>query len=105
VLDAGCGDGFLGERLMKEKGCTVTGMDVSSVALASARQRKDWKLFRILDQPLVFADNSFDYAIASESIEHIAQSEAALKELYRVARPGSLFRFPIPDIGNTAGNY
>jgi len=48
---------FLGERLMKEKGCTVTGMDVSSVALALPAARTG-SCSGSLDQPLVFADNS-----------------------------------------------
>ena len=94
VLDAGCGDGFLGSRLLHEKQCIVTGMDVAQVALDKAQERGLTVVQGSLDQALPFADNSFDYVIASESIEHIVQSEAALKELYRVARRAVLISVP-----------
>lgn len=94
VLDAGCGDGFLGGRLVRERECMVTGMDVSDVALARAQQRGVVTVQGSLDQQLPFADNSFDYVIASEAIEHIPHSEEALRELYRVARKAVLISIP-----------
>lgn len=39
VLDIGCGDGVLGERLTKQHGCEVRGVDVSAYALEKAEAR------------------------------------------------------------------
>ena len=94
VLDAGCGDGFLGERLIKEKQCTVTGMDLSQVALERAKQRGLTVVQGSLDQPLQFAEGAFEYVIASESLEHIIHSEEALKELYRICRRAVIISVP-----------
>lgn len=94
VLDAGCGDGFLGGRLIHERNCQVTGMDVSEVALERARGRGLMVARGSLDQVLPFADGAFDYVIASEAIEHIAHSEDAVRELHRVARKAVLISVP-----------
>ncbi len=94
VLDAGCGDGFLGGRLIAERHSAVTGMDVSDVALTRAQERGITTVRGSLDQPLPFGDGSFDYVIASESLEHIIHSEDALKELFRIARRAVIISVP-----------
>jgi methionine biosynthesis protein MetW len=47
-----------------------------------------------LDEPLPFSDDSFDYCVASEALEHIVHSEDALRELVRVARRAVLISVP-----------
>jgi len=48
VLDLGCGDGSLGEKLIKEKKCKVVGIDISQAAAECAKKKgggcKSWKL-------------------------------------------------------------
>lgn len=39
VLDVGCASGYFGEHLIRTRGCTVAGVDVSEEAVAVARER------------------------------------------------------------------
>lgn len=94
VLDAGCGDGFLGGRLIHEKECRVSGMDLSPVALERARERGLTTINGSLDELLPFPDGAFEYVISSEALEHIIHSEGALKELYRVASKAVILSVP-----------
>ncbi|MCL2074846.1 MAG: glycosyltransferase [Betaproteobacteria bacterium] len=41
-------------------------------------------------QSLPFADNSFDFFICSHVLEHVPDDRRAIRELYRVTRPGGL---------------
>ena len=45
---------------------------------------------------LDFADNSFDYIICSHVLEHIEQDKQAMKELYRVIKPGGQLYIQVP---------
>lgn len=94
VFDAGCGDGALGEYLVQTRQCVVTGLDVSMQALDTARKRGLTVVQGSLSEPLPFPDNSFDYAVASEALEHIPNSEEALQELIRVAKVAVLVSVP-----------
>lgn len=94
VLDAGCGDGFFGGRLVRERNCRVTGMDISDEALERARGNGMTTVVGSLDDRLPFGDASFDIVVASESLEHIVHSERALRELVRVARQAVIVSIP-----------
>lgn len=94
VLDVGCGDGFFGERAQRERGCHVTGIDVSETALERARQRGLTARSADLSRPLPFENNSFDYVVASEVIEHVPHSEELLKEAMRISRKGVILSIP-----------
>jgi SAM-dependent methyltransferase len=56
---------------------------------------------------LPFADNSFDAAYSSHTMEHLyrAQALAALKEVHRVLQPGGFCRTLVPDLGVMARDY
>lgn len=47
--------------------------------------------------PLPFADDSFDFVISFQVIEHIAQDTAFVQEVYRVLRPGGRFVVTTPN--------
>jgi len=46
---------------------------------------------------LPFRDNSLDYVVSSHVLEHVANPVSALKEWYRVLRPGGLIYMVVPD--------
>ncbi len=86
VLDLGCGAGML--ALLKRKGVTLTGVDLSSeCALAAQRNGYD-QTFRAELSSLPFAAASFDYVISLDVLGHVAveEKDAVLDEVKRVLR-------------------
>ena len=90
VLDLGCGAGVL--ALLKRKGVTLAGVDLSSEgALASRRNGYDFTCAAELTR-LPFADDSFDYAVSLDVLGHVGfeEKDAVLSEIRRVLRPGGV---------------
>jgi SAM-dependent methyltransferase len=95
VLDLGCGDGRLTAELRAR---SITGADVSAVALERARRRvPDASLVQVTpDAPLPFDDLSFDLALCAETIEHVRDVQLLVSEVRRVLRPGGTFAATTP---------
>jgi cyclopropane fatty-acyl-phospholipid synthase-like methyltransferase len=90
VLDLGCGAGML--ALLKRKGITLTGVDLSrECALAALRNGYD-ETFSAELSSLPFADASFDYVVSLDVLGHVlaAEKDAVLAEVKRVLRPGGV---------------
>ncbi|MFD7977369.1 class I SAM-dependent methyltransferase [Streptomyces sp. NPDC059071] len=90
ILDAGCGAGPLSAAL-RDRGATVTGIDVSAGMLALARRRlgDDVPLHVAdLSEPLPFADGAFDDVIASLVLHYLEDWGPTLAEFRRVLGPG-----------------
>ena len=87
VLDLGCGAGML--ALLKRKGVTLTGVDLSSESsLAARRNGYDFTAATELSK-LPFPDDSFDYVVSLDVLGHIGfdEKDAVLSEVKRVLRP------------------
>ena len=97
VLDLGCLDGTIGQ-LFVHQGNRVTGIDASRNALETARARGLDARLGNLDEPLPFADASFDIVFAGEIIEHVAHANAFASEAFRVLRPGGAFIVTTPNL-------
>jgi SAM-dependent methyltransferase len=87
VLEVGCGEGELAQRLMNELGAEVIALDQSPrmVELTIARG-VDARVGDV--QYLPFPDDSFDVALAAWVLFHVPVLDHALGELARVLRPG-----------------
>src|ERR671915_22432 len=88
VLDLGCGAGML--ALLKRKGVTLVGLDLSSeCALAARRNGYDLAAAAELTR-LPFPDHSFDYVVSLDVLGHVEfdEKDAVLAEVRRVLRPG-----------------
>jgi len=98
VLDIGCGTGRLAERLVTARGVrSVVGCDFSAGMLAHAADRlrphgtaetARVALVRGDATRLPFAAASFDAAVSTEAFHWFPDQDAALRELWRVLRPG-----------------
>lgn len=90
VLDLGCGAGML--ALLKRKGVTLTGVDLSDECVAAARRNGYDETFRSELHALPFADASFDYVVSLDVIGHILaeQKDTVFGEIKRVLRPGGV---------------
>jgi SAM-dependent methyltransferase len=86
VLEVGCGQGWLSERIQSELDCEVVAIDQSERMVELTRARGvDARVGDVQD--LHFGGGSFDVAVAAWMLYHVADVDRALAELARVLRP------------------
>ncbi len=98
-LDIGCGEGH-NTRLIARAGARMIAFDIAKRFVAAARQQevKDPLGIRYLVASaleLPFADEAFDFAIATMSLMDMPEADRAIREAYRVLRPGGFLQFSI----------
>jgi SAM-dependent methyltransferase len=87
VLDVGCGEGELAERMTRELAAEVIAIDQSERMVELARERDvDARVGDVQDLP--FPDCVFDVAVAAWMLYHAPELDGALGELARVLKPG-----------------
>lgn len=99
ALDVACG---LGQwlALLRARGATVSGIDISGRAIAQCRERFPEGDFRVGPaEELPFADASFDLVTCMGSLEHFLDKPRALAEMVRVAAPGARLLVLVPNAG------
>ena len=94
IADVGCGTGTEIDML-REFG-RVVGVDSSGLALELAHQRGHAELIVAAMPRLCFPDGAFDLVCALDVIEHIEDDRAAVRELWRICRPGGLLVVTVP---------
>ena len=99
VLDAACGEGY-GSSLLSRTASQVTAIDIdrASVEHARARYASDrlgFECASCLRLPL--ADNSVDVVVSFETLEHLAEHDALMREFRRVLRPAGFLLMSSPD--------
>lgn len=122
LVDVGCGEGIVSERIAREHRCRVVGLDLDDPKLkAHWRERSAPNLEFVVGDggALPFADDEFDCASAIEVLEHVPYPEATLAEMARVARRYLVCSVPreplwralnvargayLRDLGNTPGH-
>ena len=95
LLDVGCG---AGRHVLAgaARGAWAVGVDLSAGVLPG-RMSAPWAAFVLADGAwLPFADGSFQAAICTEVLEHIAEPEACVRELARVLMPGGRLAVSVP---------
>lgn len=110
VLDLGCGEGRHAIGVYLAEDVESVGVDLSHEDIAIAQEKaQDFldpqnpnksltlKVANAMDLP--FADDSFDKVICSEVLEHIPDYPGALREIYRVLKPGGVFAASVPRFG------
>ena len=94
VLDLGCGDGTLLAHLIKERGCSGYGVELDDAKVLACVQRGVNVIQRNLEEGLsIFEDNSFDVVLQLDTLQHLRNTEAMLRETARVGRIG-IVSFP-----------
>jgi len=101
VLDVATGTGAVARELMRQKGCTVVGLDQSPDMLAEARRRlgPDIRLVEGSAERLPFDDASFQGLTFTYLLRYVDDPAATLRELARVIqRDGTIasLEFALP---------
>lgn len=111
VLDAACGPGYYASELL-DRGASVVGFDASRAMVDLARRRVGDRaeLHQLdLDDPLPFANGSFDLVVCALAIHYADDRAAALGEFHRVLRDsGALvmsIQHPTDDWLRKGGSY
>lgn len=87
VLDLGCGDGELMCRLIQDKNVVAEGIELDENLTVHCVRRGLSVIHHDIERGLeMYPDNTFDYAILSQTIQTLHHPEKVLLELHRAAR-------------------
>ncbi len=88
VLDLGCGDGVLSQRLVGA-GCRVLGVDASPEQVAAARSRGIEAI--VGDAEALAVEGEFDAVFSNAVLHWMKRPERVLAGVWRALRPGGRF--------------
>lgn len=90
VLDLGCGSGDLLAFLQKERHVTGYGLEIETDSILCAMRQGVNVIKHDLDTDglSLFADNSFDYVLMTETIQSVRYPQKLLNDMLRVGREG-----------------
>lgn len=96
LLDIACGSGGPALALAARTGCRLTGVDIEAAGIAQAKDisvalgLSHLAEFLVADcsQRLPFGDATFDLVTCIDAILHLKDRNAALKDWFRLLRPG-----------------
>lgn len=102
IVDLGCGTGYylflLSSLSLK---LHLTGFDNDIKAIGEAKTLLKSRNIKFIVgnlHKMPFKDASFDKAVASEVLEHVRSDALALKEIFRVLKPGGVLVISAPSI-------
>lgn len=96
VLIIGCGS--QDDMSIVNDECEGVGIDISEETVKKSKERYPRFEYFVADATnLPFPENSFDYVICSEVIEHIPEDEKALSEVKRVLKNNGIFIVTTPN--------
>ena len=99
VLDLGCGDGRLAERIAA-CGADVVGVDTSEELVAAARARGVDA--RIMDGQALAFDHQFHAVISNAALHWMPRSDDVIDGVHRALKPGGRFIAETGSAGNVA---
>jgi SAM-dependent methyltransferase len=100
ILDLGCGDGRLTERILAA-GADVEGVDASPTMIEAARAR-GIKAIEAKAEQLPYDDTSFDAVFSNAALHWVRDQDAMMDQVHRVLKPGGRFVAEMGGHGNIA---
>ncbi len=97
VLENGCGIGTYIEHLAPHAG-KVIGLEYELDRAVQARQRSE-RVINAAGEHLPFPDESIDFILSHEVLEHVLDDRSAAQEMLRVLRPGGRLALFVPNRG------
>ena len=99
ILDLGCGDGALTEKLAAA-GCDVVGADASAELVKAARARG--LDARLMNGEALDFDGEFDAVFSNAALHWMLRPDAVIDGVYRALKPGGRFVGEFGGAGNVA---
>ena len=99
ILDLGCGDGALTEKLVV-LGCLVVGADGSAEQIEAARKRG--LDAHVVDGQALAYDNEFDAVFSNAALHWMKHSDAVIAGVWQALKPGGRFVAEFGGAGNVA---
>ncbi|MDR5906899.1 class I SAM-dependent methyltransferase [Franzmannia qiaohouensis] len=99
ILDLGCGDGALTERLAK-LGVDVLGVDASEAMVEAARERRITA--QVIDAHQLPFDHEFDAVFSNAALHWMLEPQAVIAGVKRALKPGGRFVAEFGGHGNVA---
>lgn len=101
ILDAGCGRGFYLNYYRYVSKVKLVGLELDDAIIRKAQANvghlPDISLVQANLYHLPFPDNTFHAVIMSEILEHVDDDARALREAYRVLKPGGVVVMTVPN--------
>jgi 2-polyprenyl-3-methyl-5-hydroxy-6-metoxy-1,4-benzoquinol methylase len=96
MLDAGCGTGWFSQAAVR-RNARVVSLDLGSKLLAQVAKKcsSERMVGSVLKLP--FADNSFDFVVSSEVVEHTPDPIGCIREMFRVLNDGGILVLTTPN--------
>jgi ubiquinone/menaquinone biosynthesis C-methylase UbiE len=101
ILEIGCGTGLFTLELVKSNN-NFTAIDISPDLIILAKKRLPFPNVSILIENAYntsFKDEQFDFIVGSSILHHLEVKDA-IKEIYRLLKPGGKFIFTEPNMMN-----
>lgn len=98
ILDIGCGDGYASSYILNGYPISAYfGLDMSNKKLRNVLQKVRYSRVIMGDgENLPFADKSFSKVLCLETLEHLIDPPATIREIQRILKPGGIALISIP---------
>lgn len=104
ILEIGCADGFMGEYLIKKKGCRVIGVEINKEAAKKAQDRGLTVVCGDIEEEAVLSklrkEEKFQVILCTSSIEHLHDPMKALKNWRNFLDINGFMIITTPNIGH-----
>lgn len=86
LIDLGCGNGSLMQKLISDKNVEATGIEISESGVEICRKKNLKVNLGRIDEKLPFNENEFDYSICHLTLQMVMYPEILLKEMKRISK-------------------
>ena len=94
ILDLGCGDGILMERLTDEKRASCFGVEISEDGVSKCVEKGLYCYQGDIDEGLAdYRDNSYDFVILNQTLQNTKRPDNVLTQIMRICR-NAIISFP-----------
>lgn len=95
IVELGSGPGFVTEKVLEKfPNASITGVEIDPILVDYSKQylaQKEFSNYEVIQKSIMeteLMENSFDFAITRLVLEHLPDPLHAVREVYRILKPG-----------------